>query len=197
MRKIELIKNTFHKSLNEHINLCHDVEVLEKHLIEITLICSKAILEGNKIIFCGNGGSAADSQHLAAELIGRLDYDRISLPGIALTTDTSALTSISNDYSFSDIFSRQLSGLGKENDVLISLSTSGNSPNIIKAVKKANEMCISTVSFLGKSGGSVGKLSRFPLIVPHNNTARIQELHILLGHILCSGIQDLVIKSFI
>ena len=124
MEKIELLKNIFKKSLEEHIYLCNKIEGLEKYIIKVTNICSKAIIEGKKIMFCGNGGSAADSQHLASELIGRLDYDRISLPGIALTTDTSALTSIGNDYSFSDIFSRQLVGIGQENDVLISLSTS-------------------------------------------------------------------------
>ncbi len=144
---------------------------------------------GNKIFFFGNGGSAADAQHMAAEFVNRYIMNRPPLPAIALTTDTSILTSISNDFAFSEIFSKQLRALGKERDVAIGITTTGNSPNMIKAFEVAKEMGMKTVAFTGNDGGVVGKMVDFPLVVPSTSTPRIQEAHILIGHILCEMVE--------
>ena len=146
---------------------------------------------------CGNGGSAADAQHLAAEFLVRLkpSIKRNSIPAISLATDTSTLTATGNDYSFNDIFSRPLSSLGNENDVLIVLSTSGNSKNIIKALKIANKNNIKSISFLGNKGGIVKKFADLNLIISSKNTARIQENHIFLGHIIFENVEQILIKK--
>ena len=143
-----------------------------------------ALKGGYKVLVCGNGGSAADAQHIAAELTGRYKRERMSLPGIALTVDTSAITAIGNDYSFDEIYSRQLEGLGNSGDILLVLSTSGNSENIIRTVQVAHNKQIHTIGFLGKSGGKLGTLVDTALIVPSNDTPRIQECHILMYRIL-------------
>ena len=140
-------------------------------------------------MFCGNGGSAADSQHLAAEFTGRFTAERKPLAALALTTDSSALTCIGNDYSFDDVFSRQLAALGKSGDTLVAISTSGNSANVVKAVQVAKEMGIYTIGMLGKDGGKLSSLCHLNLLVPSTNTARIQEAHILIGHILCGAVE--------
>lgn len=150
---------------------------------------SKTLHSGNKIFFCGNGGSAADCQHLAAEFTGRFTKDRKPLAALALTTDTSALTCISNDYSFDDVFSRQLQGLGRTGDCLVGISTSGHSKNVIKAVQAAREMGIVTIGLLGRDGGALSSLCDQSIVVPHPETARIQEMHILIGHSLCGAVE--------
>lgn len=164
------------------------IEVIEK-AISITLECLRA---GNKLLFCGNGGSAADSQHLAAEFVGRYEKERRSLPAIALTTDTSILTAIGNDYAYERVFERQVEGLGRRGDVLFAISTSGNSKNVIAAVKKAREMGLKVVVFTGGGGGELKNLADAALVVPSKKTARIQESHILVGHILCERIDELL-----
>ena len=149
-----------------------------------------ALKNGNKVMFCGNGGSAADSQHLAAELIGRFQKNRKALAAIALTTDTSIITALGNDFGFDTIFARQVEGLGKMGDILIGISTSGGSKNVAEAIKKAKEMGIKTVGFLGCGGGMLEKMVDLPLTVPGKATPRIQESHITIGHILCRLIEQ-------
>tara|TARA_A100001015_G_C15007282_1_gene721318 strand:- start:60 stop:617 length:558 start_codon:yes stop_codon:yes gene_type:complete len=154
--------------------------------------CFKAIKGGGKIFFCGNGGSAADAQHLAAELIVRLrsQVERPSLPGLSLAMDTSTLTACGNDYGYEHIFARSLSGLGKKGDVLLVISTSGRSPNILRALEMANSMGVLTMGLLGGDGGPALNLCEHKVVIPSQNTARIQEVHITLGHILMELIED-------
>jgi len=158
-------------------------------LLDVIKLVSKSFEAGNKLFFFGNGGSAADAQHLAAEFVNRYLIDRPPLPAIALTTDTSILTSISNDFSFNEIFSKQLKALGKEGDVAIGISTSGNSSNIIKAFDVAKEMGMKTVALAGNDGGAIAKMADVSLIVSSTSTPRIQEAHILIGHILCEMVE--------
>ena len=143
----------------------------------------------NKILLCGNGGSAADAQHFAAELVGRYRLERRSLPAISLTTDTSNLTAIGNDYGFEQIFSRQIDSLGLEGDVLVVISTSGNSKNLIKAVEIAQSKGMKTIGLLGKDGGKLKSLCNQVFVVPSNNTPRIQEIHILVIHMICEIVE--------
>jgi len=155
-----------------------------------------AIRTGGKIMACGNGGSAADSQHFAAELLNRFEKERGPLPGLALTTDTSTLTSIGNDYRYEDVFSKQVRGLGKKGDVLLAISTSGNSPNVIEAIKAAHEIGVRVVALTGKGGGKMTALlaaDDIHLCVPADRTARIQEVHLLTLHCLCDGIDALIL----
>lgn len=152
--------------------------------------CKIALASGNKILFCGNGGSAADSQHIAAELVGRFVKERRSLAAIALTTDTSILTAVGNDYGYDDIFSRQVEGLGRSGDILIGISTSGNSGNVVKAIEAARHVGMHTFAFTGEGGGKLGALCDLTFAVPSKVTARIQEMHILAGHILCELVEE-------
>jgi D-sedoheptulose 7-phosphate isomerase len=150
-----------------------------------------ALSNGNKILACGNGGSAADCQHFAAELVGRFERERLPLPALALTTDTSILTAISNDYSFLEIFSKQVQAFGQSGDVLLALSTSGNSENVLAAIDAALERDMRIVALTGKGGGAIGKKlteADVHICVPHDRTARIQEVHLLTIHCLCDGI---------
>lgn len=157
---------------------------------EIANRCIVALNSGNKILFCGNGGSAADSQHLAAELIGRFKKERRSLASIALTTDTSILTAVANDYDYDAVFARQVEGLGRSGDVLIGISTSGNSKNVVKAVEMARNTGMHTIAFTGEGGGKLAELCDLILAIPSTVTARIQEMHILAGHIICELIEE-------
>lgn len=156
---------------------------------EVADICIKALKADNKIIFCGNGGSAADSQHLAAELVSRLNFDRPGLAALALTVDTSALTAIGNDYGFESVFARQLEAVGKKGDVLIAISTSGNSPNVLKAIESARARGITVIGKTGKSGGKMAGMCDLILKMPSSETPKIQECHMMLGHIYCSLVE--------
>jgi len=158
-------------------------------LLDVIKLVSHTFEAGNKLFFFGNGGSAADAQHLAAEFVNRYVMDRPPLPAIALTTDTSILTSVSNDLAFNEIFAKQLRALGKEGDVAVGISTSGSSPNIIKAFEVAKEMGMKTVALTGNDGGVIAKMVDFSLVVPSTSTPRIQEAHILIGHILCEMVE--------
>ena len=170
------VKTSF---LKENLSKILDVIKLISHCFEV----------GNKLFFFGNGGSAADAKHLAAEFVNRYIMDRPPLPAIALTTDTSILTSISNDSSFNEVFAKQLRALGKEGDIAVGISTSGTSPNILKAFEVAKEMGMKTIALTGGDGGTLAKVADYSLIVPSSSTPRIQEVHILVGHILCELVE--------
>jgi D-sedoheptulose 7-phosphate isomerase len=180
---------SFASNLQEHQLLFHNLSALDPIVNQASALISKAFLNGSKLMLCGNGGSAADSQHIAAEMTGRFIKDRKPLPAIALTTDTSALTCIANDFSFEHVFSRQVSALGRSGDVLLAISTSGNSENVIKAVHAAKDLGIKTVALTGRDGGKIQSIADFSIVVPSQTTARIQEAHIFIGHILCGLIE--------
>ena len=150
---------------------------------------------GGTVAFCGNGGSAADAQHLAGELIGRFRKERPAYAAIALTTDTSILTAIGNDYGFEQVYARQVEGVLREGDVLVAISTSGNAGNCVKAVEKAREQGVRTIGMTGEGGGKLAQLCDLCLMVPHTVTARIQEVHITIGHILCGLVEDALVEG--
>ncbi len=154
-------------------------------IIEIARVMSVSLVHGGKIMFCGNGGSAADAQHLAAEFVGRFQIDRPSLPGLALNTNTSVLTALCNDFGNEYVFSKQVKALAKEGDILVGISTSGRSQNVIEAISLGKEHKIVTVGLVGKNGGSMLDLCDYGLSVPEDNTALVQEIHISVGHMLC------------
>jgi D-sedoheptulose 7-phosphate isomerase len=151
---------------------------------------SKTLNSGNTVFFCGNGGSASESSHLATELVGRFKENRVSLPSISLNSDTTAITCIANDFGYDEIFARQLQGLSRENDLLVVLSTSGKSRNIVRALEQASKSSVKSIALLGKGGGEAAKLADVSVVVPGNETARIQEVHLLIGHTLCELAED-------
>ncbi len=164
------------------------LEFVAPGISNASIISVQGLLDGNKILCCGNGGSAADSQHFAAELLNRFEIERPGLPALALTTDSSTLTAIANDYSFDEIFSKQISALGKAGDLLLAISTSGNSNNVMKAIEAAHEREMKIIALTGRDGGGIAKLlknSDVEIRVPAESTARIQEVHILILHCLC------------
>ena len=189
---------TINDLISEHIATAERLRALETQISAAAALCTAAILglrpdgsgRGGKILLAGNGGSAADAQHLAAEFVGRFVKERRGLAAIALTTDTSALTSIGNDYGFDYIFSRQIEALGAADDVFIGISTSGNSPNIVQAVAAARATRLKIILLLGKNGGILRGLGDVEIIVPSDTTARIQEMHLLIGHIICQIVDD-------
>lgn len=158
-------------------------------LATLASLCIDSLRRGGKILFCGNGGSAADAQHLAAELIGRYKLNRPAIAALALTTDTSILTALGNDYGYDTIFARQVEGLGKEGDILIGLSTSGNSRNVLNAMEKASQMGLVTIAFTGENGGEMARVAHHALRAPSRVTNHIQEMHITCGHLLCELIE--------
>jgi len=180
----------FMHNLQEHNALLATLHTLDEMVQHAGKIAAQSLLHRGKILFCGNGGSAADSQHLAAELTGRFIKDRRPLAALALSTDTSALTCIGNDYSFDEVFDRQVTGLGCPGDLLVGISTSGNSRNVIRAVEEANKLGMITLGLLGRDGGQLNSLCTHSIIVPSSVTARIQECHILIGHTLCGLIEQ-------
>ena len=178
--------------ITEHLSVIENMK--SKCMPEIKImanLCQNALRNGQTIFFCGNGGSAADSQHLAAEIVGRFLKERRGMPAVALTTDTSILTAVSNDYGYEQIFARQVEALVRPGDVLVGLTTSGNSPNVVTAIEKAKEMGAVTIGMTGGTGGKLSEVCDACLIVPSNVTARIQEAHILVGHIMCEIIDEL------
>ncbi|WP_426829655.1 D-sedoheptulose-7-phosphate isomerase [Candidatus Planktophila dulcis] len=163
-------------------------ETLESNRVELeraTELFSKTLATGNTIFWCGNGGSASESSHLATELVGRFKENRISLPSISLNADTTAITCIANDFGYDEIYARQLQGLSKPGDLLVVLSTSGNSLNIVRALEQAKISKVHSIALLGKGGGPAMALAEIPILVPGTETARIQEVHLLIGHTLC------------
>lgn len=177
---------------SEFRSLAEQMLALEAHadvLLAIVDACTLALKKGGKVMFCGNGGSAADSQHLAAEFVGRYKLERKALNSVALTVDTSILTAVGNDYGYDEVFSRQVEGIGKSGDVLIGLSTSGNSRNVLLAFEKAASMGITTVAFTGCGGGKMKEKADICLAVPAGVTNHIQEQHITCGHLICELVE--------
>lgn len=180
---------TFEEQIIAHEKTVHQLKnSCLKTIEDIAIACNSAIKKGNKILICGNGGSAADSQHIAAELVGRFVKERESLPAIALTTDTSILTAVGNDYGYDVIFKRQIQGLAQAGDVLIGISTSGNSKNIVTALEEAKKRGVYTIAFTGEKSSKSEEVADITLKVPSTITARIQECHILVGHMICDYI---------
>tara|TARA_B110000879_G_scaffold140250_1_gene182659 strand:+ start:160 stop:744 length:585 start_codon:yes stop_codon:yes gene_type:complete len=165
---------------------------LVKQIHEVASLCVEAYSAGNKVILAGNGGSAADAQHIAAEFVSRFRFDRPGLPSISLSTDTSMLTAIGNDYGYDKIFSRQLQANGKAGDIFIGITTSGNSDNILRAAEECASQGITSIGFLGATGGRVKDKMDISLCVPSHETALIQESHIMLGHIICGYVEDTI-----
>lgn len=186
------MRNQIKESIEVKNKILQSKEILNKLSLIIAKI-NDCLQQGGKILIAGNGGSAADAQHFAGEIVGRYKKERKGYPAIALTTDISIITSIANDYSFDIIFSRQIEALAKKGDIFFGISTSGNSKNIIEAVKKAKELGLTTVCLLGKGGGKLKDLADFSIIVPSEDTPRIQECHIMLIHIICEEAEKLFI----
>ncbi len=185
------IKTTIARELKLHLETIEAViDNMEDKLAQASTLAVEVLKRGNKILLCGNGGSAADAQHIAAELTGRYKIERRGLAGVALTTDTSALTAIGNDYGYDRIFDRQVEALVNEGDLLIGISTSGDSLNIISALLLAKEMGAYTLGFSGKGGGKMNYACDINLVVPSDDTPRIQEMHILFGHTICQVIDN-------
>jgi D-sedoheptulose 7-phosphate isomerase len=183
------LKEIINKEIKAHLESFALVEDLIQPLEESAKICVESLKNGGKILLCGNGGSAGDAQHIAAELTGRYKKERKALAAIALTTDTSALTAIGNDYGFDRVFERQVEALSQKGDVVIGISTSGQSQNVILALQKARLIGAKTIGFSGKDGGKIKELCDITLISPSFDTPRIQEIHIFLGHTLCQLIE--------
>lgn len=187
MIDLEEIKLQFNQNIELHKS---SIDVLVPNIAKAAEAVIDAYKKGNKVLLCGNGGSAADAQHIAAELVGRFKKERKGLPAIALNVNTSVITAIANDFGYDLLFSRQIESLGNKGDILIIISTSGISANIIRAIETAKERGITTIGLLGKGGGKAKDLVIIPIVVPSDETDRIQEIHILIGHILCSQIDN-------
>ncbi|MEO8135586.1 MAG: phosphoheptose isomerase [Betaproteobacteria bacterium] len=193
MDSIARIRHHFTESANLKLS---SVETLAPQIVRAAGAMTECLLADGKILACGNGGSAADAQHFSAEMLGRFERERMGLPAIALSTDTSVLTAIANDYDFSEVFSKQVAALGREGDVLLAITTSGNSGNVLAAVQVAQERGMQVVALTGKGGGRLGELCRATdvhLCVPHGTTTRIQETHILVIHCLCDAIDNILL----
>jgi len=183
--------NAIDSHFAEHLRVVKQVrQALSGQIVENAHRLSTTLTQGNAIYWCGNGGSAADSQHLAAELVGRFKNNRRALRSVALSTDSSVLTCVANDFGYDDVFSRQVEALGREGDVLVAISTSGNSENILRAIKAANKMGMVSIALLGKDGGAAKEIAHHSIVIPSDSTARIQEAHILIGHIFCELIEE-------
>lgn len=183
--------STVKKEFESHLQTINKViGTMENDIVDVSNIVIDALKNGNKILLCGNGGSAADAQHIAAELTGRYKTERMGLPGIALTTDTSALTAIGNDYGYDRVFDRQVEALANNGDVIIGISTSGNSKNVLNAFNTAKQKGCKIIGFSGRDGGAMNETCDINLVVPSDDTPRIQEMHILIGHTICQLIDE-------
>ena len=185
---IDLVRRQVAKSIETMTKVLND-ETIHRAVVEAGSITAEAMKAGRKLMVCGNGGSAADSQHLVAEFVSRLTVDRPALRAIALTTDTSILTAIGNDYSYDNVFERQIEALGLPGDVLLAISTSGNSKNCVKALKLAKKMGIHTVAYTGNKGGTMAELADINVVIPSGTTMNIQESHLALEHIYCMVVE--------
>jgi D-sedoheptulose 7-phosphate isomerase len=185
------------ETLAAHIAVIRGLEAMENDIIQLAERAWRCLADGGRLLWMGNGGSAADCQHLAAELVGRFERERPGLASIALTTDSSVLTSVSNDYGFESVFARQVEALCRPGDVLVGLSTSGNSANVLRAMEVAATLGVDRVGLTGGSGGRLREQCELCLVVPSDSTARIQEAHILIGHILCDLIERKAVDAVI
>lgn len=183
------MSSLFLENLRQHLDLFSSLKSLDEPVTCAAAMIAESLRNGGKLLLCGNGGSAADCQHIAAEFTGRFIKDRPPICAISLTTDTSALTCIGNDYSFNEIFSRQVSALGRPGDVLLGITTSGNSANVLAAVEAAHALSIQTIGLLGHDGGKALQACMHSVVVPSDVTARIQEAHILIGHTICGMVE--------
>ena len=184
------VRSAVSQHLQEHLAVVSKLDnQLGDQIVDVARLIAKALASGNILYWCGNGGSASDSQHLAAEFIGRFKNNRRPLASVALTTDTSVITCVANDFGYDQIFVRQVEALCRKGDVLVAISTSGNSRNVVEAVKSATQLGVTTVGFLSATGGALRELVTYPLLVPSTSTARIQESHILIGHMLCDLVE--------
>ena len=185
------MRSIIKREFSEHLKVSKKtMESIDKQIEIAAKICIDSLKNGNKILIFGNGGSAADAQHIAAELVGRYKTERKGLSAIALTTDTSAITSIANDYGYLHVFDRQVEALANKGDVLIGISTGGGSANVISALKLANDLGCKTIGLSGKGGGEFNSLCDVNIIVPSEDTPRIQEMHIVIGHTICHLIEQ-------
>lgn len=184
-----ILKNNVIQRLRDSAEVKLRLEAEADRIVEIARVWSAALRRGNKILFCGNGGSAADAQHLAAELVGRFGREREALPGLALSVDTSILTAIGNDYGYDQVFARQVAAYGHSGDVLVGITTSGRSLNVLGALEVARQMKLSTIALTG-SGGLAKDVADYVLSVPSSATPRIQEAHITVGHIICELVEE-------
>lgn len=189
MYPIDSITAQIEASCSVKQRIAADAELVAR-IAELARLCAGAIENGGKILLAGNGGSAADAQHLAAEFVGRFNRERRPLPAIALTTDTSLLTAVGNDYGFDAVFARQVRGLGRAGDVFLGISTSGNSANVLQAIEACREMDITTAGLTGSNGGKMADRCGLLLAMPSSETPRVQESHILVGHIVCQLVDD-------
>ena len=184
-----MVTGRFERSLAEHQEVFHNLGQLGDAIADAVALAADSLRTGGKILLCGNGGSAADSQHIAAELVGRFVTERVPLPALALTTDSSILTAVANDYAYDQIFARQVKAIGRRGDCLIGYTTSGNSGNVLEAFRVAKSLGLATIALLGRDGGRSKGLADVEIIVPSNTTSRIQEAHGFIGHALCEGIE--------
>ncbi len=183
--------NLILEAIDQHRSVADEVFTkLPPLIVQAGEMVVETLQNGGKILLCGNGGSAADAQHIAAELTGRFVKERRGLPAVALTTDTSALTAIGNDYGYERVFERQVEALATERDLLVGISTSGNSPNVLRALERANDLGCLTLGLSGRDGGAMNELCDLNLVIPSDVTARIQEMHILVGHLICQMVDD-------
>lgn len=186
MKYVEYLKGEY----AAHLAMFNSLESLFPLISEVGIAMQKSIQKGGKILLMGNGGSAADCQHIAAEIVGRFKKERKGMPAIALTTDTSIITSVGNDYSYEHIFARQIEALCGSNDLVIGITTSGNSANVIRAIELAKDIGATTVGLTGGNGGKLNTLCHYNLIMPSSVTARVQEAHIFVGHCLCEILES-------
>ena len=183
------LASVFGDALTEHITIIRRLRDQQDSFERAATLITESLLRGNKVLWCGNGGSAADSQHLAAELIGRFRRSRSAIPSFALTTDTSVLTAVANDFGYDEVFERQVEALCRAGDVVVGISTSGNSRNVCAALEKAHRLGAVTIAMTGKSGGRLASAADVCIRVPSSDPARVQEGHILCGHMLCEWIE--------
>ena len=188
---MEFIKNYIEKSIETKRNILENENILSK-IRDVSLVIVDSLKNGGKVLICGNGGSAADSQHIAAELVGRLSFDRPGLPAMALTVDSSILTAVGNDYGYEMVFSRQVQACAQKGDVLIGISSSGNSKNVVNAILEAKEKGVFTVGFTGEKDGLISANADITIKIPSAETPIIQESHIMAGHIICAMVEKMM-----
>jgi D-sedoheptulose 7-phosphate isomerase len=185
-----------HEQFREAVDLAtRSLPVIDKYLVQLAQETASRIVVGGKVLLMGNGGSAADAQHIAGEFVVKLNFERAALPALALTTDASVVTAAANDFGYAEVFARQIEALCNVNDLVVALSTSGNSPNVVRALEIAQERRVMTAAFLGGDGGEAARHADIPIIIPSTNPQRIQELHAIMGHVWVTLVEELVFRG--